>query len=110
MFYKLQAKMKFLKKLIIPFLLIVLVSIIYTTYFAGNKRLELFTSFDINNNANKDIRVNVLQDQGTNSNPQSGNQYNVEVPAKENRQSVEIVTLKGHPHADHFYATKIEID
>jgi stage V sporulation protein SpoVS len=61
--------MKNLQKLILPILLILIVFLIYTFYFAKSG-LGSFDDFDPNNNAVKEIRVKVLPNQNINS--QSG--------------------------------------
>jgi cytochrome c-type biogenesis protein CcmE len=63
--------MKKLQKLILPVLLILIVFIIYRFYFSSGVDLGSFDDFDPNNNAVKEIRVQVLPDQSIN--PQSGN-------------------------------------
>jgi len=59
--------MKNLQKLILPSLIVLIVFIIYTLYFAGGDNLGSFDDFDPNNNAVKEIRVQVLPDQNINS-------------------------------------------
>jgi hypothetical protein len=59
--------MKNLQKLILPLLIVLIVFIIYTLYFAGGDNLGSFDDFDPNNNAVKEIRVQVLPDQNINS-------------------------------------------
>ena len=112
--------MNFLKKLTIPFLLIILISLMYTFYFA-DKGLGSFTTFDTNNNANKEIRVRIVHEKGFNFDDQngivtfyaadkSGVQYPIQAPISESLQSAQEVILTGHLHTDHFHATGIEID
>jgi hypothetical protein len=112
--------MNFLKKLTIPFLLLILISLMYTFYFS-DKGLGSFATFDTNNNANKEIRVKIVQEKGFKFDDQnsiltfyaadkSGVQYPVQAPITENLQSVQEVILTGHLHTDHFHATGIEID
>lgn len=62
--------MKNLQKLILPLLIVLIIFIVYTLYFAGGDNLGSFDDFDPNNNAVKEIRVQVLPDQ--NINPQGG--------------------------------------
>lgn len=121
MFNKIGCTMDFLKKLTIPFLLIAIIAIIYSTYFAGNKGLGSFASFDTNNNANKEIRVKIIQERGINLDMQNGivtfyaadkngTQQLVQAPVNEKIKDAKIVLLRGHLHEDHFHATEIEID
>jgi len=59
--------MKNLQKLILPLLIVLIIFIVYTLYFAGGDNLGSFDDFDPNNNAVKEIRVQVLPDQNINS-------------------------------------------
>lgn len=62
--------MKKLQKLILPALLVLIGFIIYKFYFSGGTDLGSFDDFDPNNNAVKEIKVQVLPNQ--NFNQQSG--------------------------------------
>lgn len=112
--------MNFLKKLTIPFLLLILISLMYTFYFS-DKGLGSFASFDTNNNANKEIRVKIIHEKGITADLQngivtfyaadkSGVQYPVQAPASVDLKSAQQIILTGHLHTDHFHATGIEID
>ena len=112
--------MNFLKKLTIPLLLIILISLMYTFYFS-DKGLGSFAAFDTNNSGNKEIRVKIVHEKGINVDQQNGTvsfyaadksgvQYPVEAPLSGNLQSAQEVILTGHLHTDHFHATGIEID
>ena len=98
--------MKFLQKLILPFLLAVVAIAIYFFYFAPSTDLGSFSDFDPNNNAVRDIRVMVLQDRGIESDSHGAHFY---VSDKNNKvmfvnadkvsvdvQSAEFVILRGH--------------
>ena len=113
--------MDFLKKFTIPFLLIAIIAVIYLTYFAGNKGLGSFASFDTNNNANKEIRVKIIQERGINLDRQNGTvtfyasdkngiQQLVQAPVNEKINDAKIVLLRGHLHEDHFHATELELE
>ena len=113
--------MNFLKKLIIPLLLIILIGVTYTTYFSGNKELGSFANFDTNNNANKEIRVKVIKEKGFNIDEQNGLitfyaadkngiEFLVQAPYSDNFNSVDEVILNGHLHPDHFHATELVMD
>lgn len=58
--------MKKLQKLILPSLLVFIVAIIYKIYFSGGMNLGSFDDFDTNNNAVKEIKVQVLPNQSIN--------------------------------------------
>ncbi len=62
--------MKTLQKLILPILIILIVFIIYTLYFSGGTGLGSFDDFDPNNNAVKEIKVQILPNQ--NISPEGG--------------------------------------
>ncbi len=62
--------MKKLQILILPSLLILIVFIIYKFYFSGGTDLGSFDDFDPNNNAVKEIKVQVLPNQ--NISPEGG--------------------------------------
>ena len=63
--------MKNIQKFIVPVLVIVVIALIYFTYFQ-KKGLGNFSDFDPNNNANKDIIVQVVKDKGTQEDPANG--------------------------------------
>ncbi len=112
--------MKILQKLFLPFLLILIVFIIYTTYFGSKGVPGDFSGFDTNNNANKEIRVLVVHEKGVEQNASAGTamffgrdskgvEYPVQVPLPlpDNFSQLESVLLKGHLHKDHFHAVEI---
>ena len=63
--------MKKLQKLILPALLLLIVFIIYKLYFSGGGDLGSFDDFDPNNNAVKEIRVQVPPGQSFNQQVES---------------------------------------
>lgn len=109
-----------MKKLIVPILFISLIAIIYFTYFSSAEGLGAFSEFDPNNNASKDIRVEIVKEKGINKDAASGQsifyakdkngvifliQAPLELPA-----SIETnykVTLRGHIHKDYFHAHEV---
>jgi len=112
--------MKKLQKLVLPGLVVIIIILIYSLYFAGSDALGSFASFDTNNNANKEIRVKVIRSKGIQVDQQNhtasfyaedkdGVQFLVEAPAPlpENIENSESVLLTGHLHPDHFHATSV---
>lgn len=115
--------MKQLQKFVLPGLVIAIITLIYSLYFSGGEGLGSFSSFDTNNNANKEIRVKVIQSRGIQVDQQNhtasfyaedkdGVQFLVEAPAPlpGNIETMESVRLTGHLHPDHFHATSVNID
>ncbi|NNG27495.1 MAG: hypothetical protein HKM87_08210, partial [Ignavibacteriaceae bacterium] len=64
--------MKILQKFIFPILLLAVIALVYTVYFSPSKGLGSFSDFDPNNNAVKDIKVNLLVDRGINLDSHGG--------------------------------------
>ena len=114
--------MKTLQKLILPVLLLAAVLIIYFMYFAPSEGLGLFSNFDTNNNANKEIRVAFVRDKGIRSDPGNesvsffavdagGVQQLVQAPypLPMGIEESEMIILKGHLHEDHFHAVEVDL-
>lgn len=115
--------MKQLQKFVLPGLIIVIITLIYSLYFSDGEGLGSFSSFDTNNNANKEIRVKVIQANGVQIDQQNhtatfyavdkdGVRFLVQAPASlpANIENLESVKLTGHLHPDHFHATSVAID
>lgn len=110
------------KKLFVPIMLVVVVAVIYLTYFSKKEGLGSFSDFDTNNNANKDIRVEIVTERGIRKDEASGattfyarDKNGVEVfvqaplmlpPSFEMNT---VVTLRGHLHKEYFHAAEIMI-
>jgi cytochrome c-type biogenesis protein CcmE len=114
--------MKALQKMILPALLLAAILLIYFMYFAPTGELGLYSNFDTNNNANKDIRVSVVQEKGIKSDPQNHNVTFFAVdgegvenlvqapfPLPEGVESSDVIILKGHLHEDHFHAVEVNL-
>ena len=111
--------MKNLQKLILPFLFLLVAYFIYSIYFAPNDELGLFSNFDTNNNANKEIKVMINEAKGIQNDMSAGVStfYALDKEGKEvlvNGPIVpsDIITanpviLKGHLHQDHFHSVEI---
>jgi cytochrome c-type biogenesis protein CcmE len=114
--------MKALQKMILPGLLLAAILIIYFIYFAPTGELGLFSNFDTNNNANKDIRVSLVKERGIQTDPvnQSAAFYVVDAAGVQNLvqapyplpvdfESSNVIILKGHLHEDHFHAVEVNL-
>jgi hypothetical protein len=114
--------MKTLQKMILPVLLLAAILIVYFIYFAPKGDLGLYSNFDTNNNANKDIRVSLVREKGIQTDPehQTATFYAVDAAGIQNRvqapyplpegiEKTDIIILKGHLHEDHFHAVEVKL-
>ena len=112
--------MKILQKLILPILLILVVFIIYNFYFAKSG-LGTFDSFDPNNTAVKEIRVQLVADRGITQQGEDVVFYaadkngkimmvngHVSLPAGFDK--AEIIILKGHLSGNSFHTHEVLLD
>jgi hypothetical protein len=114
--------MKTLQKLILPLLLILIVFIIYTFYFnKADAGLGSFDDFDPNNNAVKEIKVQILPNQ--NINPEGGS-FSFAVADKNGKTlnafgsaslpqgigEAETIILKGHVNQSGFCTHEVLAD
>jgi hypothetical protein len=112
--------MKILQKLILPILLILVVFIIYNIYFAKSG-LGTFDSFDPNNTAVKEIRVQLVADRGITQQGEDVVFYaadkngkimmvngHVSLPAGFDK--AEIIILKGHLSGNSFHTHEVLLD
>jgi cytochrome c-type biogenesis protein CcmE len=113
--------MKILQKLILPALLVIIVIIIYTLYFSGGADLGSFDDFDPNNNAVKEIRVQVVPNQTFN---QQGGSFSFSVADKNGKtlnafgsaslpQSIgeaQTIILRGHVNQSGFCTHEVLAD
>jgi len=110
-----------LQKFILPGLGLVVVLILYFSYFSPKDELGLFSDFDTNSNANRDIIVKVLHDKGFVSDQSGGTVFYVEDGAGRQVKVVgplsmppgmdmtNRVTLRGHLHDDYFHAAEVRL-
>lgn len=110
------------QKLILPVLILAVLATLYFLYFSPKDDLGLFSDFDTNSNANRDIIVKVLPERGFLQDKNSGGTvFYVEDGAG---QAVKVVgpltlppgmdvtsrvTLRGHLHADYFHAASVTL-
>ena len=113
--------MKKLQKLVLPLLLITVVFVIYLFYFANTGSLGSFDDFDPNNNAVKEIRVQLLPEQSIN---QQGGSFSFIVTDKNGKKlrafgsaslpqgigEAETVILKGHVNQSGFCTHEVLLD
>ena len=113
--------MKFLQKLILPALFVLVIIIVYVLYFAPKDELGSFSDFDPNNSAVKEIRVMLLTDRGINQDGHGGtffvsdkNNTTMQVNADHIPQGIEsanILILQGHLSGTNaFHAHEVEIE
>lgn len=112
--------MKALQKLILPLLLAAAVFLIYSIYFSPKKGLGSFSDFDTNNNANKDIKVEVVRNKEIKKDSQNqivtfyvkdknGKEELVQapLPLPDGFDNAKDIYLRGHLHAEYFHAAEI---
>jgi len=113
--------MKTLQKFILPLLIVIVIGLIYFLYFSPKEGLGSFSDFDPNNNAVKDIRVQLIQERGITETPGGGavffaadkNNTIYQVNADKVPAGLEmagIVILKGHLSQGGFHAHDVVID
>ncbi|GAB4289280.1 MAG: hypothetical protein Kow0098_07150 [Ignavibacteriaceae bacterium] len=99
--------MKKIQKIFLPLLILAAFYLIYTFYFAPKDELGLFSSFDPNNSAVRDIRVAVVHEKGLNQVPMGGATFyaadrnNVQVQVNADKvtgdlSNAKVVVLWGH--------------
>ena len=111
-----------MQKMILPALLLAAVLIIYFVYFAPTEELGLFSNFDTNNNANKEIHVSIVRERGIQTDPvnqtvvfyaadAAGVQNLVQAPypLPDGIEEANIIILNGHLHSDHFHAVEVNL-
>lgn len=110
------------KTVILAIIILFLVYLAYSVYFTSKEGTGSFDDFDINSTANKNIKVEVIQEKGFTSNQDGGVTFFVkdkkgiekkvtlgkELPHGIN--NTKTVTLTGHSHGDYFHATDVEPD
>lgn len=113
--------MKYLQKIILPVLIIIVAFLIYKIYFSSNKGLGSFSDFDPNNNAVKPITVELLKDKGINQqggavvfyvSDKNGKEMMVtgELSLPQGFESANVVTIKGHLSQGGFHVHEVVID
>jgi len=112
--------MKILQKLILPLLLLLVVFIIYTFYFAKSG-LDSFDDLDPNNTAVKDLRVQLLVDRGITQQGEEVVFYAADKNGKvmminghltlpEGFDKAKVIIIKGHLSGNSFHTHEVEID
>jgi cytochrome c-type biogenesis protein CcmE len=114
--------MKALQKMILPALLAAAILIIYFIYFAPSEGAGLYSNFDTNNNANKEIRVYFVKENGIQSDPMNQtatfyaadgagvqNLVQAPFPLPQGMEEAEFIIMTGHLHDNHFHAVDIKL-
>ena len=106
---------------IVPLLAAGVVALIYFSYFDHGDELGLFSEFDTNSNANKEILVKLLPEKGFEKDGSGGTTFYVEdrsgkqIPVSgtatlpENFEKAGRVALMGHYSGDSFHAHDVKI-
>jgi len=113
--------MKTLQKLILPALIIAAVFLVYKFYFVKGDNLGSFSDFDPNNNAVKEIRVQLLADRGIENSgggvsfyasDKTGKAINIygEAQLPNGFESANVVILRGHLTQSGFHVHEILLD
>lgn len=115
--------MKKIQNFIVPILVVIIVLVIYKMYFADNKSLGSFSSFDTNNNANKDIRVQYVIEKGIEKDEvnslsifyaidKDNNEVLIHAPIElpTGFENSDVINLKGHLHKEYFHAVEVSVD
>ena len=109
------------EKLIIPALLIVVILVMYFSYFKPKDELGLFSDFDTNSNANKEILVKVLQEKGFVKDGSGGTTFYVEdrtgkqvvvsgsMEMPPGIETASRIVLSGHYNGNSFHAHEVKI-
>ena len=112
--------MKIIQKLIVPVLIIIVIFLIYSIYFS-QKGLGSFSDFDPNNNANRDIKVKIVQEKGITKDQQAtifyvvdknGTEVMVQAPLMlpQDIETTDEVILRGHLHKEYFHAAEVLVE
>ena len=109
-----------MQKYILPLLVLAVIAIVYFSYFSPTDELGTFSSFDTNNNANRDIIVKLAPGKGFDRDVANGtttfyvvDKHNKEVkvvgPANlpPGMNDVKTLVLRGHLHGDYFHAAEV---
>ena len=113
--------MKTLQKLILPALIVAAIFLVYKFYFVTGGDLGSFSDFDPNNNAVKEIRVQLLADRGIENSgggvsfyasDKTGKAVNIygEAQLPNGFESANVVILRGHLTQSGFHVHEILLD
>ncbi|MDP2301636.1 MAG: hypothetical protein Q8N03_04330 [Ignavibacteria bacterium] len=111
------------KKLFVPVMIIVVLAVVYLTYFSKKEGLGSFSDFDTNNNANKEIRVEIVTERGINKDEvngatvfyardKNGMEVLIQAPLMlpPSFEMNNVVTLRGHLHKEYFHAAEVVVN
>lgn len=109
-----------IKTIITAAVIIFVIYLLYSVYHTSKEGSGTFSDFDINSTANKNIKVELVQEKGITPNTQGGVTFYVKDKdgiikmvslAKELPVGIEkskTIILSGHLHGDYFHATEVE--
>ena len=108
------------QKFILPGLIIVVVAVLYLSYFAPTDELGDFSNFDTNSNAGATIAVKYIKEKGVTRSDEGTVFYVVDRKNKEVQVSgpaslppgfddAKSIVLLGHLTRDHFHAHNVEL-
>jgi len=111
------------KKLILPVLLLLVVYLVYSTYFAPKQGLGSFKDFSTNNTASRKIRVQVVHERGFITDPSGRgasffgkDRLGIEMMISainglpEGIDTAKTVILNGHMHQNNFEASEVIVE
>jgi len=113
--------MKILQKLILPVLIIAAIFLVYEFYFDKGSDLGLYSTFDPNNSAVKEIRVQLLADRGI---EQQGGEVSFFTSDRDGKvvrvsgslmlpeefENAKVIILRGHLSQGGFHAHEVLLD
>jgi len=113
--------MKTLQKLILPVLIVAAILLVYEFYFDKGGKLGSYADFDPNNNAVKEIRVQLLVDRGiqqhggevsffTSDRDGKVVQVSGEFMLPEGFENAQVIILRGHLSQGGFHAHEVLLD
>ena len=113
--------MKTIQKLILPLLIIAAIILVYKFYFNKGAELGSYSDFDPNNNAVKEIRVELLSDRGIDQQGGIVSFFTIDRDGKvvqvsgefmlpEGFESAKVIILRGHLSQGGFHAHEVLID
>lgn len=113
--------MKILQKLILPLLIVAVFILVYKFYFTKSVELGSYSDFDPNNNAVKEIRVQLLVDRGIErqgsevsffTSDKNGKEVQVSgsFMLPEGFEKANVIILRGHLSQGGFHAHEVLLD
>lgn len=110
------------KLVVLSVILLFVLYLGYNVYFTTKEGTGSFSEFDVNSTANKNIKVELVQEKGFTPNQEGGVNFFVKdkngieksvvlgKPLPPGIEGYKTITLTGHLHGDYFHATSAEVD